>query len=350
MDDFQVPETSIGQVLTEQPPIIDVRTPKEFEQFRIPGAINIPLFSNDERVRIGTTYTQDSKEAAVKLGLTFFSETARHFYDRCKSVYEKQQAPLVIHCWRGGMRSLSVVSFLNALGLPCMQLQGGIRSFRRKIVADLEQMADRLPPFIVVEGLTGTKKTVLLTELEKQGYPVLNIEPMAGHRGSTFGAIGLSQTSQKQFECMLWQRLSALQAAPYILMEAESKRIGRIQVPDFLIAAKQNGERIRLHYPFEKRVQYLMSEYEPEQHEQAIRQATKRIEKKLSEDIRTTAKAAMEGGDFRRLTALLLEHYYDPRYRYTSTQYDTPVHEVKMESLEDGLQKVKQRLGRPVFA
>lgn len=339
---FQVPSVSIDQLLKLDNPIVDVRTPKEFDEFSIPGAINLPLFSNEERVQVGTTYKQVEHEAAKKLGLKLVSTKWTGIYEQIHSLYEETGTDVVVHCWRGGMRSRTVVSLLSSLGIPCIQLEGGIRSFRKFIVEQLETLSQSLPSFIVLEGLTGTRKTEILRSLKHEGYPVLDLEGLAGHRGSLFGAIGLTQNSQKQFESLLWKRLYELKEAPYIMIEAESKRIGNVILPDFILERKQSGIRIHLNYPFGRRVKDLISDYQPHQHVQEFENASSRILKRIDPKVKKDFVQALEEQDYFQLFSILLETYYDPRYRHASRQYDTKVIEISMEQVQEGISQVKK--------
>lgn len=346
MMDFHVPGITIEELLETDAPVVDVRTPKEFAEFRIPRAVNFPIFSNEERQQVGTTYTQVNQDAAKELGLKLVADKLPHLFREIKKLHEQSAANVILHCWRGGMRSRTIASLMNSLGIPCVQLEGGIRSFRKLIVAELEEFAETAPPFIVLEGLTGTRKTDVLRQLEREGYPVLDLEGMAGHRGSAFGAIGLTQNSQKQFERYLWERLRALKDVPYLIIEAESKRIGNVILPEFVLARKQSGTRIHMTYPFQKRVKSIYEDYQPEQHEEEFRAAVHRVEKRIDTRVRKDLGLAMEERDYFRVIAILLEYYYDPRYRHSSDQYDTPTIQVNMEHFEEGVDKVKQVLER----
>ncbi|HEX7065588.1 MAG TPA: tRNA 2-selenouridine(34) synthase MnmH [Bacillales bacterium] len=341
---FQVPSVTIEELLDSASPVVDVRTPKEFAEFRIPGAVNLPIFSNEERVQVGTTYTQEDPNSAKHLGLELVSGKLPELFQQIKALYEEKGERVIIHCWRGGMRSRTIVALMNSLGVPCCQLEGGIRSFRRLIVQELDVFAETAPRFIVIEGLTGTRKTDILEHLRQEGYPVLDLEGMAGHRGSAFGAIGLTQNSQKQFENLLWQRLHDLKNAPYILIEAESKRIGNVILPDFVLERKWSGARIHMSYPFQKRVKSLHEEYEPEKNEQEFRAAVARVEKRIDARIRKELDEAMEKRDYFQVISILLESYYDPRYRFSADQYDTPVVEIQMEHFQEGVDQVKRAI------
>lgn len=341
---FQIPTVSIEEVLKGDCPVVDVRTPKEFAEFHIPGTVNLPIFTNEERVRVGTTYKQVGQDEAKELGLQFVSPKLADLYQQMKAMHEKEGKNVIIHCWRGGMRSGTIASLMNALGIPCSQLDGGIRSYRRLIMNGLELLGETLPPFIVLQGLTGTRKTDILNALEKEGYPTLDLEGMAGHRGSAFGAIGLTQNSQKQFESMLWQRLNELRDARYLIIEAESKRIGNVILPDFILKGKKAGRRIHMHYPYQKRIKSLLKDYQPEKHEREFRESVARIEKRIDAKVRNEVHQAMDKQDFFEAIGMLLEHYYDPMYQHAAGKYETPVIDVNMEDFHEGIIKVKQAI------
>ncbi|HET7580508.1 MAG TPA: tRNA 2-selenouridine(34) synthase MnmH [Bacillales bacterium] len=338
---FQIPAVTIEALLKTDHPVVDVRTPAEFAEFHIPGAVNLPIFTNDERAQVGTTYTQISKDAAKELGLELVSDKLPGLFQNIKELHQESGQDVILHCWRGGMRSRTIAALMNSLGLPCRQLEGGIRSFRKLVMKELGAFAETAPPFVVLEGLTGTRKTDILAQLEQEGYPVVDLEGMAGHRGSAFGAIGLKQNSQKQFESLLWQRLNELKDAPYLIIEAESKRIGNVILPDFVLERKQAGSRIHMTYPFQKRVKSIYEEYEPEQHEKEFRDAVFRVEKRMGTEIRKDLMKAMEARDYFQVIAILLENYYDPRYQHSAGQYETPIIHVNMEHFQEGVHEVK---------
>lgn len=342
--DHHVPSVTIEEVLSGHHPIIDVRTPNEFAEFHIPNAVNVPIFSNDERAEVGTAYTQESPDTAKQLGVDIVSRKLPGLYKMMKEIDEENDERIVVHCWRGGMRSRTIVSLMNALEIPCCQLEGGIRSFRRLVVRDLETFAQTAPDFIILEGFTGTRKTDILLNLQREGYPVLDLEGMAGHRGSAFGAIGLKQNSQKQFECNLWQRLHELKGAPYILIEAESKRIGDVILPDFILDRKRTGKRIHVTYPFHKRIETLCRTYEPHAHKKELRDAVSRIEKRIDTQAREDLHKALAREDYPRFAAILLEYYYDPRYRHSENLYNTTAVRVNMKHFHEGLQDIKQAI------
>ena len=221
---------------------IDVRSEGEFEESMIPGSFNVPLFNSEERAEIGTIYKQESPGRARWVGLEIASQKLPALV---KAIIELTAGKTpVIYCWRGGMRSKTVATILDLMGISAIQLTGGYRGYRQYVTGILASMTvDDLPPLIVIHGMTGVGKTTLLRLLAGEGEPVLDLEGLARHRGSVFGGIGLNPANQRQFDSLLYDELQSLRGKPYLLMEAESKRVGRATLPDFLMDAKKNGDQ-----------------------------------------------------------------------------------------------------------
>lgn len=325
--------------------LIDVRSPKEFDEFRIPGAINVPIFTNEERAKVGTLFKQKGEEEAKDLGITFVSKKLPNIYTTIKE-YAKTGKRVVIYCFRGGMRSRSLVTVMRMMGVACEQLEGGIRSFRKKIVSELEDFAKMDKPFLVVEGCTGSRKTDLLNILENKNYPVIDLEGLADHRGSIFGGVGLHPQSQKQFECDLWERLNKLKDEHYYIIEGESKRIGNVILPAFIIKGKEKGDHLYIEYPFEKRINAIKETYNPELHRDAINEAFNHLKKYLTPQFKEELEDAFQHEDYHTFIGLLLEHYYDPKYLHKISSYRTTAETMVMETLESGVQQVEQFLKR----
>ncbi|TCP30228.1 tRNA 2-selenouridine synthase [Scopulibacillus darangshiensis] len=345
-----VKKISIDEVIdkSDQIGLIDVRSPGEFKAFHIPGAINVPLFSNDERARIGTLYKQKGPHIAKDEGLKIVSPKLPHMFETIRK-HAKAYDQTVIYCWRGGMRSLSVASIMNLMGCYTLQLDGGIRSFRKRIVGDLEAFAQEEKPYVVVEGLTGSRKTDILLSLKEKGYPVLDLEGMAGHRGSIFGSVGLEPNSQKGFECMLWLRLRELSDASYYMIEAESKRIGRVVLPEFIINGKENGTRFHIHYPFQKRVQAIYEAYEPTRNEGAVYEAFIKLRKHLNPAFAEEVEDAYQQKDYYKIISLFLEHYYDPKYSHKFKDYKSDAISLTVSSVVEGVARLEEELGKMVM-
>lgn len=318
---------------------VDVRSPKEYKEFHIPSAINIPIFSNEERVTVGTVYKQQGKEEAKKLGVSILSKKLPELYEQYVQL-KKDNKLMYIYCWRGGMRSRSIVSFLDALDFPVFQITGGIRSYRELITEGLHRNEWSNKPFIVLEGNTGTAKTKILNKLQTLHYPVIDIEGLANHRGSTFGQIGLTCISQKEFEQKIYDRVIELKPSTYFIIEAESKRLGHLTLPEFLLEGKERGIRIHLEATLEDRIRTIMETYDITNHYDQFRVAIDRLKKRLPEKIAVEAELHFSNQNYKKLIEVLLTQYYDPRYEFKADQYDTPVYNLSV-SMENGLEKVK---------
>ena len=240
--------------------IIDARSPGEFLEDHIPGAINLPVLDDDERIQAGTLYKQISNFAANKVGAPLvWRNIARHldthFADKPKTWH-----PL-IYCWRGGSRSGSLVYVLQQIGFNAQQLDGGYKAYRRTVLADLAQLPQR-HRFLVVSGRTGSGKTRLLQSLTRLGGQVLDLEKLALHRGSLLGALpNQAQPNQKSFESAIWNALRNFDPKRPVFVESESKRIGTLCVPDALIKQMRASACIQLNVPQSLRVSLLLEEY-----------------------------------------------------------------------------------------
>ncbi|OZM57541.1 tRNA 2-selenouridine(34) synthase MnmH [Lottiidibacillus patelloidae] len=342
---MEVTLKDIEQIDARSQLIIDVRSPKEYEEFHIPEAINIPIFSDEERAKIGTIYKRVGEEDAKELGLQLFAPKLPGFYKQLRDLLiETAKNEVLFYCARGGMRSRSFVVTMAMMGLPCTQLRGGIRAFRQEIIAKLKKQENRSRSFIVLNGYTGSRKTDLLQSLKKLGYPVLDLEGLAGHRGSIFGQIGMKPNSQKTFEMLLVQELEKLKDAQYILIEGESKRIGKVVIPNFILQGKVVGEQILISYPLEKRVENIYTIYDPSKYKTNIDEALGHLEKRLNQPIREKILSAKQNGDYKLIYKILMADYYDQRYEYQIQQMKNKQHVIEMSSLNEGLEKLTQFL------
>ncbi len=305
---------------------IDVRSESEHGESTIPHAVSVPLFNDEERARIGTVYKQESPQAAQALGLAIASAKLPVLIERINTA-AAGRIP-VVFCWRGGMRSKTVATVIDLLGVEAWRLQGGYRAYRRHVVEHLEAMApDDVPKLIVLHGMTGVGKTMILRILADRGEPVLDLEAMAEHRGSVFGGIGLAVANQRQFDGRLLPALEEVRNAPYAFVEAESKRIGRVSMPDFLFEAKRRGINIELTATPAVRVERTLLQYrldDPEEFHEQVERALRFIEKRFSPDLRKRAFASLAVRDYHTLIEMLLVEYYDPRYRHAMNAYEQP--------------------------
>lgn len=318
-----LPQISFSEISFDQHYLIDVRSPGEFYDFHIPGSINIPLFSDDERKEVGTLYKQDSPEAAKKRGVALFGRKLTAFYEKWVQLQASQEGKeAVVMCARGGMRSATFVSMMEALGINAYQLSGGIRSYREYVRSQLDYFSKFPWKGIALSGNTGTGKTKWLKELMEKGYPVLDLEGIANHRGSIFGHIGRGAQSQKQFEYELVEILKSCEGKRWLILEAESKRIGSVIVPDFLLQLMDNSVHIVLNDTLERRVNRIIGDYQPQNYHEEFVTAYTYLRKRLVKDSQTMIDDAFCKKDYHSAFSYLLTHYYDPRYEYSRKDYN----------------------------
>jgi len=240
--------------------VIDVRSPAEFAEDRLPGAINWPVLDNDERRIVGTLYRQDPLEAR-KLGAAIVARNIADHLDANRPLMQKHWRPLV-YCWRGGQRSGAMNWFLNQIGFKSLQLVGGYKAFRGEVIKTVAEMPARFD-FVVLCGRTGSGKTRLLQALADAGAQVLDLEALARHRGSVLGALpDQPQPSQKAFDTALWQAMVGLDPARPVFVESESRKIGGVQLPEPLhLRLRQQGRCVWIDMAESGRVQLLLEDY-----------------------------------------------------------------------------------------
>ena len=300
-----------------QPIYIDMRSPAEFSTGHIIGAINIPIFSNEERAEVGTLYKQVGVEQAKELGLRIASGKLPHIVTQIRDLY-KTGRPVIVYCWRGGMRSKSIVTILNLMGVQVSQLLGGYKAYRRHVLDSLLNFKIN-PQIIVLCGSTGVGKTSLLQLLENKGIPIIDLEKLANHRGSVFGQVGLGESVTAQcFDTAILKELNNLNDQPYIVVECESKRIGNVYLPDCLYQAMQSGTQILLHTDIETRISRLIAEYTnlDETNTNAITVSLKALSKRFSAKKMDELLLNFSQGKIRNVVRTLLVDYYDSLYGY----------------------------------
>ena len=314
--------------------IIDVRAPAEFAEDHLPGAINLPVLSDAERAEVGTIYKQVSPFDARKIGGALVARnTARHLQT---ALAEKDGSwqPLV-YCWRGGQRSGAFSTILDQVGWRVQLLRGGYRSYRRLVV---ESLYDTPLPhrLMLIEGGTGTAKTRLLEHLSAAGAQVLDLEGLAAHRGSLFGAVAENQPHQKMFESRLAQALRPLDPARITWVEAESSKIGAITLPPSLWAAMIAAPRVEIAAPLAARARFLCRAYDDLTTDPA--QLEGRIEKlRPYHSAETIAEwqAQAATGDWARLAEGLIGQHYDPRYAKAASRSAAPLQRLTLPDLEE---------------
>lgn len=291
---------------------IDVRTPLEYEEDHIPGAYNVPLLTNEERVEVGTIYKQIGPVEARRRGLEL---TCSRFYTIVEQIITAAAGKtIVVYCWRGGLRSKSVAILLETCGTSAGQLLGGYKAYRSHVI-DYFERCEFPAPMIVMHGMTGTGKTTFINSLDAQRWSAIDLEGVACHRGSAFGALGQHQKiSQKYFETILWNNFRQLPSDRPIVLEGESQRIGKYSLPGNLYQKMAGSCRVWCHASIETRVDRLLAEYARPEYREAMLEALERIKKKLGGVRYVELKEMIEEWDVKGIALGLIEYYYDKMY------------------------------------
>lgn len=297
--------------LSTDHPVIDVRAPSEFSQGHIPRAINIPLFDDHERKVVGTTYKKVNKEAAMYVGLDFAGKKLVALAKEGEKKAGKNKT-LLVHCWRGGMRSKSMVWLFETLGLTCYLLEGGYKSYRRFIHLEFSKPLK----LKVIGGRTGTGKTDIIHHLREREEQVIDLEGLAHHKGSAFGALGESpQPSTEQFENDLCGILLDLDRSRNVWIEDESRNVGKCVIPGDIYGMMREGELIFLDIPREERARHLVKHYAEFDREE-LKACIIKIKNKLGGAQTKKALESIDREDFYE-TAMLTLHYYDKAYMHS---------------------------------
>lgn len=320
--------------------IIDVRSPSEYKDATIPGSINIPFFNDEERAEVGTIYKQVSVQAAKERGLEIMSAKLPAFVKEFAAIDGKK----AVFCWRGGMRSRTTSTVLSLMGTKAFRLDGGYRAYRNWVEETIKTMHLR-PEGYVLNGYTGSGKTEILRRLQKEGYPVLDLEGMANHRGSVFGEVGLEPNNQKKFNALLVESIEKIQHSPFVLFEGESKRIGKVTIPDFIMEKKQNGIQLFIDLPMEERIAHILEDYQPWNHEEACMEAFMRIKRRIHTPIAKKIEEELKAGHYKSAVGLLLEYHYDPLYEHKANQYpeDRKIF-VKVNNIDEAVEFIRNHL------
>jgi tRNA 2-selenouridine synthase len=301
--------------LAEFDEVIDVRSPAEYAEDHVPGALNCPVLSNDERARVGTIYKQISAFEARKIGAALVARNIATHLDAVFASKPKAWRPLV-YCWRGGNRSAAMTQVLRQVGWPALQLAGGYKAYRHLVIAQLETLPRRFA-FRVIVGGTGSGKSRLLHSLGAKGAQVLDLERLAAHRGSVLGGLpDHPQPSQKGFESELWQALRHFSPAAPVFVEAESRKVGELRVPESLIERMHAAPCVLLDTAKPARVQLLFEEYSHFVAAPALMQKKLDCLVGLYGRSRISAwKELAATGQGETLATELLDRHYDPAYR-----------------------------------
>jgi tRNA 2-selenouridine synthase len=314
--------------------IIDVRSPSEFAEDHVPGAINLPVLSDAQRAEVGTIYVQDSAFKARKIGGALVAQnTASHLQGPLAEHEGDWQA--LVYCWRGGQRSGAFATILDQVGWRVELLKGGYQSYRRLVVSTLYEtpLTHRI---MLIEGGTGTAKTALLHYLKDAGAQVLDLEGLAGHRGSLFGATPGGQPAQKMFETLIADGLGKLDPTRVTFVEAESSKIGERMIPPSLWAQMQSAPRIAINAPLVERAKFLCRAYADLTTDTAT--LTSQINylrpyhaRNLIEDWHTMA----ENADWHSLATGLISAHYDPRYAKSAADAPNPQRIFDLPNLDE---------------
>lgn len=304
---------SLGQL--ENPLLVDVRSPTEFEEDHLPGAINLPVLSNEERDRIGTIYNQQSQFKARREGAKTICSNVPDIIDEIDERVTRDR-PIVLYCWRGGQRSRSLSIILDRIGYDVNRLEGGYKSYR-KHVHDYLRNTEWNKPLVTLYGLTGSGKTKLLKKLQSKGHSILNLEGCARHRGSAFGGIGLDdQPTQKTFERKLYVELK--DSTVPIYSEGESRKIGQRTIPEALFESLTDPPRVWVKTPIDRRIEVIRDEYPWPECREALIDSVGKLKERLGSSTVDILQKKLEDDSLDEAIRILLEQYYDPAYKCSS--------------------------------
>lgn len=322
----------LDEALAEGHQIIDVRSAGEYLAGTIPGAINIPLFDEDERSVIGTLYRHGGHQQAVDKGFDYVEDKLSELLESFQPYLSKT---LTIYCARGGMRSLSVVNLLAQSGYEVYQLEGGYKIYRQNVLDCLQTFHPRL---IVIHGLTGTGKTRILQQLK----PAIDLEDLAGHRSSLFGGLDRQPSNQRTFEGRLVQLIAQLGREPYFI-EGESRKIGKVFIPKSLAIAMQEGLLVKVHCSLETRVRRIIEDYPVENEEtlDEIEKILKSLKQKMGIALVEKMCQLLRRGQLDDLVRILLIDYYDVRYGKSMRNYSYAL-EFSSESIPEAAKNLSE--------
>ena len=328
--------------------IIDTRSPAEFAEDHVPGALSCPVLDNEERARIGTIYKQVSPFDAKKIGAALVAKNIAFHIENSFAGKPRTWKPL-IYCWRGGKRSGAMAHVLREVGWEAKALEGGYKAYRRRVVDALATLPKSFT-FRVIHGVTGSGKSRLLRVLEAAGAQALDLEDLAAHRGSVLGTLpDRPQPSQKMFESLLLQKILSFDLQKEIYVEGESRKIGQLQVPEALIECMRASECLLLQTDTATRVALLMDEYRHFFSDLALLGA--QLDCLVAPHGRERVgdwKALAAAGDWTALVARLLEEHYDPAYRRSASHNFPRLAEARVLPLESADDAAFERLARSI--
>lgn len=330
--------------------IIDVRSPDEFAEDHIPGAINCPVLNNAERIKVGTTYKQVSPFEAKKIGAALVAKNIGQHIEQLFLDKPKEWKPL-IYCWRGGNRSGSMTHILAKIGWHAMQLDGGYKAYRRFVNQQLPELAAQAN-WVVLCGETGTGKSRLLQQLRIQGAQVIDLEQLAQHRGSVLGKLpDNQQPSQKYFETAIWQQLRQFDFSKPIYVEAESKKVGDLRVPDAMMENMRRSACIQLQLSLANRIALLSEDYRHfiEDNQLLSEQLACLTNLHGKEQIHLWSELAKQKQTEELIAQLLLKHY-DPAYQKAIARNFALIQQAKVYQISDNSDSAYQQLAQQILA
>jgi len=336
--EFPLKKIDIAEFLkqAETIPVVDVRSPSEFKTGHIPGAFNIPLFNDEERVIVGTKYKKEGRINAILRGIELTGSSFHHKLQAALRISKDNK--ILVHCWRGGMRS-EAMAWLFSLGdLNTEVLEGGYKSYRHHVLSGLAEKRR----VIVLGGMTGSGKTYILNHIRDHGNQVIDLEGLANHRGSAFGALGkLPQPSSEHFSNLLWEEWRKTDRDNPVWLEDESRNIGTVFMPGEFYDHLRISPTIILMMSVERRLPRLIEEYSAYPKDQ-LAESVNRISKRIGGDNTKDALAAIEAGDFAKAIEITLR-YYDKAYLYSILKNHTGqvIHiETDTDDIEENAGKV----------
>jgi len=320
---------------------IDVRSPLEFTEGSIPGAINIPILDNDERVVVGVTYKQNSSEEAKVKGIEYAGAKLASIYNEISSL-SKQSKNIILFCWRGGLRSSTVSGFLSTLGMNIYQLEGGYKQYRKHVIEyfDKDQFKHS---FIVLHGYTGVGKTEILEKLEEINIPILNLEGLVKNSGSVFGELNYQHerpVTQKMFDALVFEILRKSNSK-YIIVESEGQRLGGISLPEGLFQSIVCGNHVLINTSIENRVNRLVDDYVKKisNSDDLLEKAILNLKKRIGLEKVNQCIYWIKEKEYDKIALELILKYYDPLYTHSMKGYNY-IMEINYNNIEQAVDKI----------
>lgn len=321
--------------------IFDVRSPLEFDEFHVIGSINLPLLQDEARKIVGTIYRKAGQQEAVNQGWIEFEKNFKELISKAKKeISKKSNKKIVVYCARGGMRSGIITNLLEHLGYKVYRLMGGIKEYRNSLYGWLDEILDTWKPkFVVLEGMTGTRKTELIQNLN---VAKLDLEDLANHRASTYGGVGLKERSQKMFIFLLYEELLKLKDCDNVVVEGESKKIGKIFLPEKLFDLMLSGDFVHVVASNDVRINHVIKEYcSSKEKVEELMLLTPRLVKFIGKKKVDEVVSWFEKGEYYLAVEFLLLEYYDNVYKNFAKEY---VFEISTDDLNKAKKKLEEFL------